>query len=69
MVVNSGKWTTRSAYQDRTVAMAQQYEKPYCESCENRMHSIINQLDVESVTKVSSTKGCHLYKKGQLIFQ
>ena len=49
--------------------MAQQYEKPYCESCENRMHSIINQLDVESVTKVSSTKGCHLYKKGQLIFE
>jgi CRP/FNR family transcriptional regulator len=48
--------------------MIQQSHKPYCTECENRIHSILRDLDDPTLDSLDSTKACYTYQKGQTIF-
>jgi CRP-like cAMP-binding protein len=54
--------------QGRRGAMILQLKRPYCGSCEKRIHSILRDLDDYALENVDSTKACYVYKKGQVIF-
>ena len=48
--------------------MIQQFQKPYCTECENRINSILRDLAGPDLDALDSTKACYIYKKGQTIF-
>lgn len=47
--------------------MTVQQRKPYCASCDRRIHSILRDLNDSAVESLDSTKACYAYKKGQVI--
>ncbi|UCH83934.1 MAG: Crp/Fnr family transcriptional regulator [Candidatus Latescibacterota bacterium] len=48
--------------------MTQQFKKPYCTECENRINSILRDLDGDGLHALDATKACFVYRKGQTIF-
>lgn len=43
-------------------------DRPQCQHCSSGMHSVFNILDSQQLQELSQHKTCHIYKKGQYIF-
>lgn len=41
---------------------------PQCEQCTSKTLSVFNELPIEELGEISSSKGCNYYRKGQTIF-
>jgi CRP-like cAMP-binding protein len=48
--------------------MIHERRKPYCASCQHRIHSMLRDVDEVGIEHLDSTKACYVYKKGQVIF-
>jgi len=48
--------------------MRKKIEYPHCETCDVRNTSIFKDLNGKEIEELSHSKGCHVYKKGQVIF-
>jgi CRP-like cAMP-binding protein len=48
--------------------MIHERRKPYCATCQHRIHSILRDVEDVALDHLDSTKACYLYKKGQVIF-
>ncbi len=48
--------------------MEKKFQIPECESCEVRVKSVFKDLHSKDLDKISLSKGCNIYKKGQTIF-
>jgi CRP-like cAMP-binding protein len=44
-------------------------EIPHCSSCGSRHKSIFCNISKEEIDEIDDSKGCHFYKKGQVIFK
>lgn len=49
--------------------MKKKFEIPKCAQCEHRSKSIFSQLKPDEVENIDSSKGCNVFKKGQILFQ
>jgi CRP/FNR family transcriptional regulator len=49
--------------------MTQEFEKPFCTHCQERLNSVFSELDEKTLEEMSEAKGCHYYKKGQVVFE
>jgi CRP-like cAMP-binding protein len=48
--------------------MAENFEKPYCNLCAARVHSVLRDLPTDELKTVATTKASNFYRKGQIIF-
>jgi len=45
------------------------FEMPSCSNCDHRSKSIFSQLKPEEIESLDDSKGCNVFKKGQIVFQ
>lgn len=50
------------------IRMKKRIDLPQCDTCPAREMSIFRDLNGQKIEKISQGKGCHIYKKGQVIF-
>lgn len=49
--------------------MEAKYDSPQCQLCTSRSNSVFSRMTTEELEKMSGTKGCGFYKKGEIIFE